>query len=343
MHRSRPLAAALALMLTLPACGTMAPSLAPSSAPADPSASDQADGGTPAIHAPALTASAMASLMDPNRMDAHLQAFQAIADRSGGNRATGSAGYERSMDYVTEQLTDAGYAVERLAFEADGTSGTNLVADREGTAEGVLVVGAHLDSVAAGPGMNDNASGVVALLMLAQAMSQLAPPAMTVRFAFWDAEEGGPIGSREYLESLDPASLARIRAYLNVDMVGSPNGVAFIYDEPGAAPGSDAITNVVSRYFRQRGRPWEPIDLAGDSDHGPFIDAGIPTGGMFAGGIEPVTAEQAARYGSIAGEPADPCSHLACDTIDNVDLARMALIIEALGAAIVNLAASASS
>ena len=178
------------------------------------------------------------------------------------------------------------------------------------------------------------------MLAIAEALRDLPAPSLTIRFAFWGAEEGGPFGSPAYVASLDDGSLGLVRAYLNFDMIGSPNAVTFVYDEPGAAPGSDAITNLVSRYFERRGLPWEPVDLDGDSDHRPFIAAGVPTGGLFSGGIEPVTAEQAARHGALAGQPADGCSHAACDGIGNVDLARLALMTDAIAAILVDMAAA---
>jgi len=311
------------------------PSLAVGSEPPVSSAPAASADATPMP----LTASALSELLDPNELSRHLAALQAIADESGGNRATGTAGFEASVTYVETELRAAGYEVERLPFDAGGAESWNLVAERAGSGPGIVMAGAHLDSVPAGPGINDNASGVSALLAIAAALTELPEPVATVRFAFWGAEEGGPFGSQAYVDTLDEAGIAEVRAYLNADMIGSPKGVTFIYDEPGAAPGSEAITNVVSGYFRQRGGPWEPIDLAGDSDHGPFTVAGIPTGGLFAGGREPVTDAQAARHGAIAGEPADPCSHAACDTLDNVNLARLALMTDALAAAIVALAA----
>lgn len=317
--------------------------------PASPSpivASEPPDASAPAASATAtplpLTASALSQLLDPNELSRHLAAFQDIADESDGNRATGTAGFEASVGYVESELRAAGYEVERLSFDAGGAESWNLVAERAGSGPGVVMVGAHADSVAVSPGINDNASGVSALLAIATALAELPDPVATVRFAFWGAEEGGPFGSQAYVDALDEAAIAEIRAYLNVDMIGSPNGLTFIYDEPGAADGSEAITNIISGYFRQRGRPWEPIDLAGDSDHGGFTTAGIPTGGLFAGGIEPVTGAQAAAHGATAGVPADACSHAACDTLDNVNLARLALMTDALAAAIVALAADAA-
>jgi Zn-dependent M28 family amino/carboxypeptidase len=181
-----------------------------------------------------------------------------------------------------------------------------------------VILGAHLDSVAAGPGINDNASGVGTLLALAEALAELAPPHRTVRIPFWAPQEPGRHGSRAYVDGLDATQRSEIEAYLNFDMLGSPNHIRFVYDERGAAPGSEVLTAIFADHFEAERLAWEPIDLTGHADHGPFIAAGIPTGGLFAGGHEPKTDAQAAAFGGRVGEPADACSHRACDTIDNV-------------------------
>jgi aminopeptidase S len=336
--------APVAILVLAAACGgppaVSAPSSGAASQTATPSASGSGPPGASASPVPALTATTLSDRIEADRLNEHLTELQAIADDSGGNRATGTIGFERSVEYVEAVLDGAGYDVERQAFAVGSATSWNVVTERPGTGAGVLVLGAHLDSVAIGAGINDNASGVAALLVIAEALRDLPAPSLSVRFAFWGAEEGGPFGSPAYVASLDADALALIRAYLNFDMIGSPNAVTFVYDEAGAAAGSDAVTTVVSRYFDRRGLPWEPIDLDGDSDHRPFIEAGVPTGGLFSGGIEPVTPEQATRHGAVAGQPADACSHAACDGIANVDLARLALLTDAIAAILVDMAAT---
>lgn len=336
--------AAIALALLLTACSSApSPSTSASSdlAPASGEATASAGASAPAV----LTAIDLQQRIEPSALEAHLAALQAIADdpAGDGSRANGTPGFSASVDYVVGKLEAAGYGVERQEVAIPDGSTTNVLAERRGTGPGVVMVGAHLDSVAAGPGINDNASGVAALLVIAEQLIALPAPSQTVRFAFWGAEEGGPFGSAAYVDSLDALARAEIHAYLNLDMIGSPNAVTFVYDEADAAAGSAALTNVVADVFDRRGFPWVPIDLEGDSDHGPFIAAGIPTGGLFSGGIEPVTEAQAARFGATAGEPADPCSHQACDTLDNVDLATLGLMAAGIANAIVLLAAAAAS
>jgi Zn-dependent M28 family amino/carboxypeptidase len=122
----------------------------------------------------------------------------------------------------------------------------------------VVMVGAHLDSVFAGPGINDNGSGSGAILEVAEQMRKVRPT-NTVRFAWWGAEESGLVGSDFYVAGLSDAEKANIALYLNFDMVGSPNFVRFVYDGDGSAfglagpPGSDAIEALFGGFYADRG------------------------------------------------------------------------------------------
>jgi aminopeptidase S len=323
----RAVAAAASVLLV--ACATPAPPPTAVPTPTLPaissfaSASPTAALATPTATPEALNGDALASGVEAPALLVHLEALQTIADDHGGHRATGSAGFDASVAYVTGVLASAGYVVDDQPFEVGGVASVNLIAERPGVDDEVIMLGAHLDSVVVNPGINDNGSGVAALLVIAEQLLELPPPERTVRFAFWGAEEGGPFGSAAYVHALDPAERAHIVAYLNFDMLGSPNAVRFVYDEAGAAPGSSDLTELFTATLEEAGLAWEPIDLEGDSDHGAFAAAGIPTGGLFSGGIEPVTDAQAETFDARAGEPADPCSDRACDTIDNVDLATL--------------------
>ena len=113
---------------------------------------------------------------------------------------------------------------------------SNIIADStKGNADKTVVVGAHLDSVAAGPGINDNGSGTSTVLEIAKQMSKLKiTPRQKMRFAFWGAEEFGLLGSEHYVDSLPADQLGQIYANLNFDMLGSPNYVRFVYDGDGS-------------------------------------------------------------------------------------------------------------
>jgi hypothetical protein len=190
----------------------------------------------------------------------------------------------------------------------------------------VVMLGAHLDSVLEGPGINDNGSGVAALLEVARGVAAAGVPDGTaIRIALWGGEELGTVGSRAYIDSLGDEDIG---AYINLDMAGSPDGANLVYAETAAADGSMAITEAFEAWFAARGQPTDRIDLGGSSDHFAFIQAGIPTGGLFAGATGSGSAAQPGS-GATGGEPADACYHLGCDDLDNVDLARVALFAEA--------------
>jgi aminopeptidase Y len=202
----------------------------------------------------------------------------------------------------------------------------NVLAESPGGDPGtVVMVGAHLDSVNAGPGIQDNGSGSAALLEVARQMSRVQP-LNKVRFAWWGAEESGLVGSTFYVADLPAADLARIALYLNFDMIASPNFVRFIYDGDGSAfglagpLGSAAIEQLFEGFYAARGLASEPTQISFRSDYAAFFDAGIPFGGLFTGAEGIKTAAQAAIYGGIAGADYDPCYHQACDTFDNVNL-----------------------
>jgi Zn-dependent M28 family amino/carboxypeptidase len=204
---------------------------------------------------------------------------------------------------------------------------TNVIANTPtGRTDRVVVVGAHLDSVPEGPGINDNGSGTSQDLEIALQMAKLGiKPVNQVRFAFWGAEESGLWGSQRYVESLSAAQRKNIALNLNFDMVGSPNFVRFVYDGDGSAFGIDGpngsatIEDAFNDYFASQGLATEPTAFDGRSDYDAFITVGIPAGGLFTGAEGIKTAAEAATYGGTAGAPYDSCYHQACDTIKNLN------------------------
>ncbi|HSV40314.1 MAG TPA: M28 family peptidase, partial [Nocardioidaceae bacterium] len=207
----------------------------------------------------------------------------------------------------------------------------NVLAETPGgDPNSVVVVGAHLDSVPRGPGINDNGSGSAGILAMAEALEG-RDVVNKVRFAWWNAEEFGLLGSHAYVDQLKaeaPAELDKIALNLNFDMIGSPNYVRFVYDGdnsafpvgPGSAEGPDGsglIEKVFHDFFGGVGIASAETPFSGRSDYGPFIAEGIPAGGLFTGAEGIKTAAEAATFGGTAGAPYDPCYHLACDTFAN--------------------------
>ncbi|MEU3508652.1 M28 family metallopeptidase [Streptomyces longwoodensis] len=272
--------------------------------------------GSLAGAAPATPAVAAAPDIPVANVKAHLSQFQSIATANGGNRAHGRTGYRASLDYVKAKLDAAGFTTTIQQFTSSGRTGYNLIADWPGgdTAR-VVMAGSHLDSVTAGPGINDNGSGSAAVLETALAVSRAGlQPTRHLRFAWWGAEELGMVGSRYYVNNLSSANRSRIGAYLNFDMIGSPNPGYFVYDD------DPTIEQTFKTYFSGLGVPTE-IETEGDgrSDHAPFKNVGIPVGGLFSGADYVKTSAQAAKWGGTAGQPFDRCYHSSCDTIANLN------------------------
>ena len=203
----------------------------------------------------------------------------------------------------------------------------NVIAETPGgDPNNVIVVGAHLDSVGVGAGINDNGSGSAGILEIAEQLEGVAVR-NKIRFIWFSAEESGLLGSEAYVASLPARERDRIAAMLNFDMIGSPNFARFVYDgdlsdseppEGGAPPGSAQIEDMFLDYFASQGLATEPTAFDGRSDYGPFINAGIPAGGLFTGAEGIKTADQVAIYGGTAGQQYDPCYHLGCDTMLNL-------------------------
>ncbi|MET0999849.1 MAG: M28 family metallopeptidase [Marmoricola sp.] len=223
---------------------------------------------------------------------------------------------------------------------------------KRGNPDNVVMTGAHLDSVDAGPGINDNGSGSATILEIAEQMAKVKKPKNKVRFAWWGAEELNLLGSTYYVTDLvenNEEALGDIALYLNFDMVGSPNFVRFVYDgdnstgvpASGPAPeGSAEIESIFSGYFDSQGLASSETAFDGRSDYGPFIANGVPAGGLFTGAEGVKTAEEAATYGGTAGAAYDPCYHRACDTRANISMRGLDKMSDAAAHAIFVLARS---
>ncbi|MGE2716851.1 M20/M25/M40 family metallo-hydrolase [Mycolicibacterium litorale] len=228
----------------------------------------------------------------------------------------------------------------RLDGEPVMTKSRNVLAQtKTGDARNVVMAGAHLDSVAGGPGINDNGTGVAAVLETALQLGSSPQIDNAVRFAFWGSEEIGLEGSRAYLRGLDAEHLDDIAVYLNFDMLGSPNAGYFTYDgdqSAATAPvpvpeGSAGVERLLAGYLNLAGVRPADMPLSNATDYEPFLAAGVPIGGLTTGAAQPKTAVQARLWGGRAAAAFDPNYHTRRDTVDNVD--RRALGIMAPGVA----------
>jgi aminopeptidase S len=258
-------------------------------------------------------------------VQSHLSQFQSIANANGGNRAHGRPGYLASVNWIKGKLDAAGFTTRVHSFTYNGSTGYNLIADHPGgDANNVVMVGGHLDSVGAGPGINDNGTGSASILEVALQMKATGfQPAKHVRFGWWGAEELGMRGSRAYVSSLPAAERSKIKAYLNFDMTGSPNPGYFVYRGANEPAGSLALQQRLQAGFTSLNVQSELVDVEGRSDHVAFSAQNIPVGGTFTGAEKTKTAAQAAKWGGTAGQAFDRCYHRSCDTTSNVNVTAL--------------------
>ncbi|MFI0153598.1 M28 family peptidase [Streptomyces lydicus] len=330
----RLMVAGVSLVATLGAAGlTAAPtaSAAPQAAPA-PGALVRA------ISAPA----ADAPDVDVTKVQAHLTELNAIASRNGGTRKSSGQGYRDSVAYVKNKLQAAGYTVtEQPCTSGCATgAGPNLIAEwPQGDTAKVYMFGSHLDSVAAGPGINDNGSGSAALLETALTLAEHHPAmAARVRFGWWTDEEQGLNGSDFYVNSLSSAERTRIKAYYNFDMIASTNGGYFINHLTSAA------AQPMKAYWDALGlQPEENTEGAGRSDDYSFEQAGIPTSGYAMGASARKTAAQAAKWGGTANRAYDSCYHQSCDTTSNINSTGLNRSVDGIASTLWNLAVTDST
>jgi Zn-dependent M28 family amino/carboxypeptidase len=226
----------------------------------------------------------------------------------------------------------------------------NIVAQtKSGDTTNVVLAGAQLDSSALSPGINDNGSGVAALLEAATALGSNPRITNAVRFAFWGSEPEGPT---KYVRGLARDQLDDIAMYLSVDMLGSSNAGYFTYDgDQSGQPnpdipaqsvpaGSAGVERTLAGYLNLAGVRPADMPLSRTADYGPFMAAGIPVGGLTAGSSQRKTEVQARLWGGRAGVPFDPNYHTARDTVDDIDRQALSVMGQAAALAVVTYAQS---
>ncbi|MGC0421902.1 M28 family peptidase [Embleya sp. AB8] len=254
--------------------------------------------------------------IDVANVQAHLSQLNSIANQNGGNRRAGSTGHSGSVAYIKGKLQAAGFQVTEQTCTSCSYRSNNLIADWPGgPTDSVVMFGAHLDSVQAGPGINDNGSGSATILENALALAK-ANPSLTkhVRFGWWTGEEQGLQGSQFYVGQLGSTQRAAIKSYYNFDMVASPNAGYFINNitSPAAAP-MKAYWDTLNL------QPEENVEGQGRSDDYSFQQGGIPTSGYAAGADATKSSDQAAKWGGTANDSYDSCYHQSCDTTSNIN------------------------
>ncbi|KAI1096344.1 hypothetical protein F5B19DRAFT_488312 [Rostrohypoxylon terebratum] len=215
-----------------------------------------------------------------------------------------------------------------------------------GNDENTLMVGTHTDSASATVGINDNASGIASLLEVATQLTKFRTKSR-VKFAFWTAAEPSLAGSKHYIRSADPEELRKLRLYLDVNMVGSPNGALKVYDalklyhgyegrrRDIAPPGSVEAQDILKNGFHVQG-----VDsimgtgISNRSDYASFYTANIPFAGIFSGANGIKTTEEATQFGGTAGEPYDPNYHQPQDDLSNINMTTLVMNTKALAHAV---------
>jgi Zn-dependent M28 family amino/carboxypeptidase len=227
-----------------------------------------------------------------------------------------------------------------------------LAQTKTGDPHNVVVAGAHLDAVPGSPGINDNATGVAAVLETAVQLGGSPPVTNAVRFAFWGAEETGLEGSTKYVRGLDRTAVTDIALYLNFDMLGSPNAGYFTYDgDQSGQPnpdipvasvpaGSAGVERTLAGYLNLAGIRPADMPLGRASDYTAFLAAGIPIGGLTTGSNQRKTEVQARLWGGRAGQQFDPNYHSVRDTIANVDRRAVSIMGPAVAFAVGTYSAS---
>ncbi|CAI6332599.1 unnamed protein product [Periconia digitata] len=234
-----------------------------------------------------------------------------LAQLSGSNSTTASL----TIDVVQENRTTY-----------------NVIAEtKEGDHNNVLMLGAHTDSVPAGPGINDDGSGTIGILTVAKHLAGFSVK-NAVRFGFWSAEEFGLLGSYHYLKTLNgtlagnATEVGKLRAYLNFDMIASPNYALGVLDGDGSTfnlsgpAGSATIQKDFISFFASQNKSTVASEYSGRSDYAAFLDNGIPSGGVDTGAEGLKTEEEAVLFGGEAGVAYDINYHLIGDTVDNLAL-----------------------
>lgn len=292
--------------------------------------------------------------LDSTKMMAHLDAFQKIATSNGGNRAVGTAGGLASAKYIINEAKKAGLQPQMIAFEnREKVVGQNIIVEIKGqNIDDAIILGAHYDSVKNGPGINDNGSGTALLLELMHHFAQQkTAPKNTVYLAFWDSEEVGIAGSQAFVKTLSPEQLKHIKAYINVDMVGTKNPEIMIADatkssvddmekmlkargmaEADYKPLTDGLRAVpvhagdlaldqqLSNFFKHKGiQIKKDVSTLTASDTAPFLGK-VPVASII------LFNEQ------LKGDVLEfaPCYHQACDTTEWVDPNSLKLASEAI-------------
>ncbi len=225
-------------------------------------------------YAAAVASGAAAFLYAPERPEQPVRSGTVTLDGSPGAIPALSIPAQ-SADWLVRLAREGITPVVRIVLMAERRQATahNVVADLPGREPGeVVLAGAHLDSWDQAQGAGDNGSGTLVLWQAAQALvAQGLRPRRTIRFVSFMGEEIGLLGSKAYVRD-HAGELHRVRAMLNLDMVGDPTGFGSMLQ-----PGVDPLLRRLAGDLAGMGLSEEiSHDLGLHSDHAPFLLAGVP-------------------------------------------------------------------
>jgi hypothetical protein len=192
----------------------------------------------------------------------------------GESRAFGPQ-HNLARDNIVAELQAMGLTVSLEPFLYSGNTYHNIVATQNGTdnPNQTIVLGAHFDSVAAGPGADDNGTGTALVMELARVLSQHRS-SRRIRYVLFDREEQGRRGSIAYVAAhgADNTVMA-----VTADMVGHDSG-SYGMDLYGRVT-SSAVVNGVGSAISTYGNGLTNVNNLGNytfSDHASFEAVGIP-------------------------------------------------------------------
>lgn len=266
----------------------------------------------PAVTAPPVRTRALAGDREQQlieRMQAS-KTVEVVRDLSVAPRVWKTEGHERAVQYVITQLQAAGWEVHVEELPAGGFAGgkvRNVVAERRGTGadgqRGLVIAGAHLDSVRGAPGANDDGTGSATLIELARSLAGM-DTRNDIRLIWFDGEEAGLLGSRAHVKAMSAEDKARAIGMVNMDMIGSIHGKVG-FDLGMRTPNS--VADVVRGVQQRTGLAGTLHDHRHNrSDHASFDAAGIPSID-FGVGLDTLDEE-------------DPYYHSPKDTVDKINL-----------------------
>lgn len=256
--------------------------------------------------------------------------MQYLADDALQGRSAFSPGNRQAAAYIANYLDslglqpmpDSGFLQRFPIYQLDSLKAlSNVVAILPGISrpQELVLISAHFDHLPPSDrypkdsifnGANDNASGTVAMMLMARYFASLGNNTRSLVFCAFNAEEAGLIGSTEFSENIDPA---RIIAGINLEMLGLPQfgrNRLFITGYRYSNLGRIIKKNLAGSGIRLQSE--RGTDLFARSDNFPFAVKGVPA------------------HSFISSNDNDRCYHKPCDEWQRMDLDNLTRLTLAL-------------